>query len=159
MGVAVTSARDVAPARVDAASTTAVTAPSSGAPTLATAVPPVGNGPVTEPWLLRFRFELVAHAEARLDERVPRGVPVDLLAQPPNEHVDRAVAVRLASPPHLLQQLVARDDTTAVESERVEELELGWRQLGAAPVDERLHFARVDAQLLDLDRIATPLFG
>ena len=106
-----------------------------------------------------FGLELVADAEARLDERVARRDAVDLLAQPADEDVDGAVAVRLAPPPHLLQQLVARDDAAAVERERVEQLELGRRQLGAAAVDERLHLARVDAQLLDLDRLAAPLLG
>ena len=36
----------------------------------------------------------------------------------------------------------------------VEEPELRRRQLGAFAVDERLHFPRVDPQLLDLDRLA-----
>ena len=42
----------------------------------------------------------------------------------------------------------------ALERERVEQAELGRRQLGALAVDVRLHLARVDAQLLDLDRLA-----
>ena len=88
-----------------------------------------------------------------------RRVAVDLLAQAAHEHIDRTVAMRLAPPPHFLQQLVARDDATAVERERVEQLELGRRQLGAAAVDERLHLARVDAELLDLDRLAAPFLG
>ena len=65
----------------------------------------------------------------------------------------------LAPPPDLLQQLVARDDASAVERQRVEQLELGRRQRRALPVDERLHLARVDPQLLDLDRVAAPLLG
>ena len=88
-----------------------------------------------------------------------RRAVVDLLAQPPDEDVDGAVAVRLAAAPHLLQQLVARDDAAAVERERVEQPELGRRQLGALAVDERLHLARVDPQLLDLDRVAALLLG
>src|SRR5439155_25949321 len=59
----------------------------------------------------------------------------------------------------LLQQLVARDDSPAVERERVEELELGRRQLDARPVDVRLYFPRVDPELLDLDRLTAALFG
>ena len=86
-------------------------------------------------------------------------IAVDLLPQPADEDVDRAVAVRLAAAPDLLQQLVAGDDAAAVERERVEEPELGRRQPGALAVDERLHLARVDAQLLDLDRVAAPLLG
>src|SRR5205085_9489608 len=85
--------------------------------------------------LLGFGLELVADAEARLDERVARGVAVDLLAQPPNEDVDGAVAVRLASPPNLLQQLVTGDDASAVEGERVEQLELGRCQACVPAVD------------------------
>ena len=90
---------------------------------------------------------------------MPRRGGVDLLAQAPDEHVDGAVAVRLAPAPHLLEQLVARHDAAAVERERVEELELGRRQLGARAVDVRLHLARVDPQLLDLDRVAATLLG
>ena len=106
-----------------------------------------------------YGLELVADAEARVDERVRRRDPVDLLPQPADEDVDRAVAVGLAAAPDLLQQLVAGDDAAAVERERVEQLELGRRQAGALPVDERLHLARVDPQLLDLDRLAAPLLG
>src|SRR4051794_11641554 len=108
-------------------------------------------------WLLRFGLEFVADAEARLDERVLRRRAVDLLAQTTNEHVDGSVAMCFAPPPHLLQQLVACDDATAVERECVEQLELGRREPGALPVDERLHLARIDAELLDLDRVATLL--
>ena len=46
------------------------------------------------------------------------------------------------------------DDAAAVEGKLVEEPELRRRQLGARAVDVRLHLARVDAQLLDLDRLA-----
>src|SRR5436190_18539703 len=108
---------------------------------------------------LRLGLKLVADAEPRLDERVPRRLAVDLLPQPADEDVDGAVAVRLAPAPHLLQQLVAGDDAAAVERERVQQLELGRRQPRACPVDECLHFARVDQELLDLDRIAAPLLG
>src|SRR5262249_27377580 len=118
----------------------------------------VGNVLVTETFLLRFGLELVADAESRLDERVARRVAVDLLAEATHEHVDRSVTVCLAPSPHLLEQLVAGDDAAAVERERVQELELGRRQVGAAAVDERLHLARVDAKLFDLDRIAATLF-
>ena len=82
---------------------------------------------------------------------------VDLLAQAADEHVHGAVAMRLAPAPHLLQQLVAGHDAAAVERERVEQAELGRRQPGALAVDERLHLARVDPQLLDLDRLAAAL--
>ena len=85
--------------------------------------------------------------------------PVDLLPQAADEHVDRAVAMGLAPAPDLLQQLVARDDPAAIERERVEQLELGRRQAGADAVDVRLHLARVDPQLLDLDRLAAALLG
>src|SRR5439155_12602421 len=77
--------------------------------------------------------------------------------QAAHEDVDRAVAVRLAPAPHLLQQLVARDHTAAIKGERVQQLELGWREACALAADERLHLARVDAQLLDLDRLAAAL--
>ena len=79
---------------------------------------------------------------------------VDLLAQLAHEDVDRAVAVRGAAAPDPLQQLVAREDAAHVERERVQEPELGRRQLGAHTVDVRLHVLRVQAQLLDHDLVA-----
>src|SRR5690348_16842891 len=109
--------------------------------------------------LLGLWLELVADAEPRLDERVTRRGPVDLLPEPADEHVDRPVAVGLAPAPHLLQQLVARHHAAAVERERVEQPELGRREPGAVAVDEGLNLAGIDPQLLDLDRIAAPLLG
>ena len=79
---------------------------------------------------------------------------VDLVPQTAHEDVHRAVAVRLTAAPDPLQELVTRDDAAPLERERVQELELGRRQLGARAAHERLHLARVDAELLDLDRVA-----
>src|SRR6266511_530223 len=104
---------------------------------------------------LGHRLELVADSVPRLDERVTRRAPVDLLPQPPHEDVDGAIAPRLAPPPELLQQLVARHDAAAVERELVEEAELGRSEPAALAVDVSLHLAGVDAQLLDLDRLTT----
>src|SRR3954471_22594965 len=73
-------------------------------------------------------LELVADAVARLDERVLRGVAVDLVSQPPHEDVDRAVAMGLPAASDLLQQLVAGRHSAAVERQGIEELELGRRQ-------------------------------
>jgi hypothetical protein len=84
---------------------------------------------------------------------VPRARPVELLAQLPDEDVDGPVAMRLAPAPEPLEQLVARDDLPALERQGVEEAELGGGQVGALTRDVRLHLARVDAQLLDLDRL------
>src|SRR5262245_63836270 len=64
----------------------------------------------------------------------------------------------LAAAPELLQELVAADDTAALERECVEEPELGRRQARAVAVEVRLDVERVDAELLDLDRL-TPLLG
>src|SRR5207237_9898751 len=89
--------------------------------------------------------------------RGPGSGLVGLLAQASDDVADRPVAVGSPSPPHLLQPLVARDDSAAVERERVQQLELGRRQPGAVPVDECLHLARVDPQLLDLDRLVALL--
>src|SRR5205085_11347753 len=102
--------------------------------------------------LLRHCVELVAHAVARLDERVARGPAVDLLAHLADEDVDGAVAVGLAAAPDALQQLVARDDPPALEGERIQQPELRGRETGALAVDERLDLERVDAELLALDR-------
>jgi len=78
----------------------------------------------------------------------------DLLAQPADEHVDGAIAMRLAPAPELLQQLVARRHAARVECELIEQPELGRRELRTLAVDVSLDLARVDAQLLDLDRLA-----
>jgi Histidine kinase-, DNA gyrase B-, and HSP90-like ATPase/His Kinase A (phospho-acceptor) domain len=88
---------------------------------------------------------------------VARRLTIDLLAQPTHEHIDGPVAVRLPSPPHLLEELVPRHDATAVEGEHVEQPELGWCQLGTLAIDECLHFPRIDAQFLDLDRVSALL--
>src|SRR5256885_12379497 len=80
---------------------------------------------------LSHRLQPVADAVPRLDERVRGCRPVDLLAEATDEDVYRPVAMRLAAAPQLLQQLVARDDAAAVESQLVEEAELR-RQIGRA---------------------------
>src|SRR6202035_4833746 len=90
--------------------------------------PTVGVPLVTLLCLLGYGFELVPDAVARLDEGVARRALVDLLPQPADEDVHRAVAVRLAPPPQLLQQLVARGDTALVERKLVQEAKLGRRQ-------------------------------
>src|SRR2546429_6329473 len=102
-------------------------------------------------------LELVADAVARLDERVTRRSAVDLVAEAADEGVDGAVPMQLAAAPDPLQQLVACRHAAAVEGERVEEPELGRGQLRTGAVDVGLHLARVDPQLLDLDRLAALL--
>jgi hypothetical protein len=62
--------------------------------------------------------------------------------------------MRLAAAPEPLQQLVAGDDAPALQRERVQEPELSRGQLRALPGDVRLHLARVDPKLLDLDRLS-----
>src|SRR6266487_5165619 len=62
--------------------------------------------------------------------------------------------MRLAPAPHALQQLIASHDTASLQGQRVQEAELRRCQLGALAVYERLHFARVDPKLLELDRLA-----
>ena len=84
-----------------------------------------------------------------------RGPAVDLLAQAPDEHVDRAIAVGLAPAPDLLEELVACRDAARLERKRVDQLELRRGQLRTRPVDVCLHLAGVDPQLLELDRVAT----
>ena len=84
----------------------------------------------------------------------PRRVRLDLVAQLADEHVHGAVAAGLAPAPDPLQQLVARDDAAALQRERVEEAELGRRQLDALPVDVGLDVQGIDEQLLGLDRLA-----
>jgi hypothetical protein len=65
--------------------------------------------------------------------------------------------VTLTASPQALQQLVARDDAALLKRKRIEQSELGRRQLSVLSVHERLHFIRVDAELLDLDRLTTHL--
>src|SRR5512133_1620703 len=89
-----------------------------------------------------------------MDERVPRCPLVDLLSELAHAHVDRAVSMGLAPAPDLLEELVASDDAPEIEAEGVQQTELGRRQLGVLAVDEGLHVGRVDAKLLDLDRLA-----
>ncbi len=79
---------------------------------------------------------------------------IDLLAQLADEDVDGPVAVALAAAPQLLQQLVSADHAAALQRQRVEDAELGRSQPRALAVDVRLHLLGVDAQLLDLDRLA-----
>src|SRR5580765_6744074 len=114
-------------------------------------------GPGPEGRLLGHGLEAVTDAVARLDERVLRRARVDLLAQPPDADVHGAVAVRRPAAPDSLQQLVAARNAAAVLRERVEEPELGRCQLGALVVDEGLHRARVDPQLLDHQLFAAVL--
>ncbi len=82
------------------------------------------------------------------------GATVDLLSQFPHEDVDGAVTVALAPPPELLQELVPAHHPSGLARERIQEAKLRGRQPGACSTDERLHLARVDPQLLDLDRRA-----
>src|SRR2546423_8643926 len=104
--------------------------------------------------LLGHGVELVADAVASLDEGVARRAAVDLLPHLADEDVDRSVAVRLAPAPHALEELVARDDPAALQRERIQEPELRRRQAGGVTVEVRLDLVRVDAELLDLDRLA-----
>jgi hypothetical protein len=105
--------------------------------------------------LLGLGLELVADAVARLDERVARGAPIDLLAQLANEHVDGSVAMRRPAAPDALEELVAREHATGLAREGVDEAELGRRELGTLPVDIRLDVVGIEAQLLDLDLVST----
>jgi len=89
-----------------------------------------------------------------VDEGVARRAAVHLLAELADEDVDGSIAVRRAPPPHALEQLVAREHAPLLPRERVEQAELGRRQLGALAVDVRLHVVRIEPQLLDEDRVA-----
>jgi hypothetical protein len=64
---------------------------------------PVGVEVVKLLLALGYGFELVADAVACLNERVAGCRRVDLLAEPADEDVDGAVAVRFAPPPELLK--------------------------------------------------------
>src|SRR4051812_37699073 len=98
---------------------------------------------------LRQRLELVSHAVTGVDEIVLGRAPVDLLAQLQHEDIHGSVAVRRAPAPDALQELVARHHAPLLDGKGVEEPELRRRQVGAAPVDVRLHVVRVDPELGD----------
>src|SRR5207302_5682345 len=101
-----------------------------GRPSRRTRVP---RGP-RAPLALRNGLQPVPVAVARLDERVVRSAAVDLVAQAAHEDVHRSVAMRFAPSPELLQQLVACDDSAAVDRELIEQSEFGRCQLGALSV-------------------------
>jgi signal transduction histidine kinase len=90
-----------------------------------------------------------------MDEVVLGRAAVDLVSQAAHVDVDSAVAVTGAPPPDLLQQLIAGGDAPRVEGQRIEEAELGRCELCVDTVHVRLHLAGVDAELLDLDRLAS----
>ena len=87
-----------------------------------------------------------------------RGATVDLLAEFSDEHVDGSVAMRRAASPDALEELVPREHAPLFSRERVQESELGRRQLCARPVDVRLDVVGVEAQLLDVDSVPTTWF-
>jgi len=101
---------------------------------------------------LRLGLEPIPDAEARLDERVNRRAAVDLVPELPDEDVDGAVAIRVAAAPEPLQQLVASDDATALERERLYDVitrhALAWAVASASPVEIdriNIHRASLDA--------------
>src|SRR5918999_2458202 len=86
-----------------------------------------------------------------MDERVTGRASVDLLAQAPHVDVDGSIAMRLATTPDLLQELVTGRNPPGLQGERVQKLELGASKPCTVPVYVRLEGAGVDAQLLDHD--------
>ena len=88
---------------------------------------------------------------------MPRRARLDLVAQLAHEDVHGAVAPGFPPAPDPLEQLVARDHAAALERQRVEEPELGRRQVDALAVHVGLDVERVDQELLDLDRLAALL--
>jgi len=92
------------------------------------------------------RHEDVAPAPNRLDELRIVGVGLDLLAQPADLHVDRAIEGRRLAAACLLEQEVARQHAAGVSREGAQEVELaaGQRHVFAARIGEA---ARSDVQL------------
>ena len=80
------------------------------------------------------------------------GAAVHLFAQLTHENVDRPVAAGQPAAPDPLEELVPREHPSLVEGERVEEPELGGRQLDVHAVNIRLEALRVDHELLDLEK-------
>src|SRR5215216_441755 len=85
-----------------------------------------------------LRIESVADPEVGVDV-VPVGrVSLELLAQLPDEDVDRPIAVRHRVAPDLLVDLLALDHLAVGFGEELEELELAASQADALAADERL---------------------
>ena len=88
---------------------------------------------------------------------MPGRAALELVADPPHEHVDRAITPRLPPTPQLLQKLIPRHHPTPLQRQRIQKPKLRRRQLTTHTRHERLHITRIDPQLLDLDRLTTLL--
>src|SRR4249919_239466 len=90
---------------------------------------------------------------------MPRRPAIDLLPELSHEHVHGPVAVRRATPPDALEEVVTREYATLVAGERIDEAKLGRRQVGALAVHVSLHVVRVEPELFDDDRVAAAWLG
>src|SRR5690606_16178628 len=68
-----------------------------------------------------FTVEQIADVAHGADERIELA---ELRAQPPHVHVDRSRATEVVVPPHLAQQLLAREDAVGMRREKPQQLEL-----------------------------------
>src|SRR5258708_4213983 len=98
----------------------------------------------------RRRDELVPDPPDRLDLRAR---PVQLVAQLLHVDVDRARLAGVGEAPHVLEQLVARQDDAGLPAERLEELEFLCPQRDRASVDGHLVPRGVEQEVADGQRL------
>ena len=102
---------------------------------------------------LARRGDLVAHAPNRDDRR---GI-LELAAQLAYVHVDRARIAGKGVAPHAFEQLIARQDETAMVEQLPQQIELLRRKLDLLLADVYLTPPCVDVQVAVLDRLVLAL--
>src|SRR5262245_14323611 len=87
--------------------------------------------------LIAAADEPIAEATHGLDEGGATRVVAQLLPQPRDEHVDRAVVRLPVEAARRLHDALAGEDAPAVAEEQAEQLELGGGQIEGAPIEPR----------------------
>src|SRR5262245_66287611 len=104
--------------------------------------------------LIAAADEPVAEAAHGLYESGAAGVVAELLPQPRDEHVDRAVVGLPVEAARGLQDAVAGEDAPAVPHEEREQLELGGGELEGAALEPRRARVPLDLERPHLHRLA-----
>src|SRR5262245_21422420 len=104
--------------------------------------------------LIAATDEPVADAPHGLDEGGMAGIVAELLAEPGDEHVDRAVVGLPVEAARGLQDAVAGEDAPAVPHEEREQLELGGGELEGAALEPRRARVPLDLERPHLHRLA-----
>src|SRR5947209_906967 len=99
----------------------------------------------------RLYAEYVARAADRMEEsRFPTGF--ELPSQIRDEHLDRVGDRERVVAPHLVEQLLARDDQPLVAHQVLEQLELALRELDLAIAPRHFMGIRVERQVAHAQR-------